>query len=87
MSVSFDENGKAVYVGPKVRWSFHSCFKLIASILGSVLPQVTKRFLDFANWMLAWDRYALGAAMVKQMDFRTAMQHKAVCTEVCALCI
>ena len=56
-------------------------------MLDSVLLQVTKRFLDFANWMLAWDRYALGAAMVKQMDFRTAMQHKAVCTEVCALCL
>ena len=45
--------------------------------------EVAKRFLDFANWMVAWDRYALGAAMLGQMEFRQAMQYKAIIVEVC----
>ena len=46
--------------------------------------QVAKRFLDFANWLLSWSRYALAAAMVGQMSYRTAMQHLSVCTEAIA---
>ena len=44
--------------------------------------QVTYRFMDFANWLLAWDRYALAADMLKQVGFREAMQYKAICTDV-----
>ena len=60
-------------------------FCCLACVCARPLGQVTKRFLDFANWLLAWDRYALGAATVGQMDFRTAQQHKAVCSEVLLL--
>ena len=79
MAVSFEENGKAVYVGPKV---CHVCDVLSISCCVHLSGQVAHRFMDFANWLLAWDRYAIAADMLKQVGFRDAMQYKAVCTEV-----
>ena len=38
--------------------------------------------LDFASWVLAWDRYAICAAVLGQMSFKAAMQHKACVAEV-----
>ena len=38
--------------------------------------------LELSMWITAWDRYALGAAMVEQLTFTDAMKHKAVVTEV-----
>ena len=32
--------------------------------------------LDFAWWLLAWDRYALAAAATQQMSFQLAMKHR-----------
>ena len=48
-------------------------------------PETTKkgRHLDFGWWLLAWDRYALAAAATQQMDFSTAMKHKAVIAGMC----
>ena len=43
-----------------------------------------KKFVDFAWWLLAWDRYALAAAATQQMEFWHAMQHKAVVAEIAA---
>ena len=43
--------------------------------------------LELSLWFAAWDRYSLGAAMVEQMKFANAMQHKAVITEVACLAI
>ena len=39
------------------------------------------RRLDFASWMVAWDRLALATAAVGMTDFTLAMQHKAVVVE------
>jgi hypothetical protein len=43
-----------------------------------------KKYVDFAWWLLAWDRYALAAAATQQMDFNQAMQHKRVIAEIAA---
>ena len=40
--------------------------------------------LDFAWWLLAWDRYALAAAATGQMSFALAMQHKAIVADIAA---
>ncbi len=42
------------------------------------------RRLEFSSWQLAWERYSLAAAILKQLTFITAMKHKAVVTEVAA---
>ena len=39
--------------------------------------------LEFAMWLVAWDRYALAAGMTNQMTYAQAMSHKCVVTEVC----
>ena len=41
-----------------------------------------RRFLDLAVWLTAWDRYSLGAALLKQMSFVDAQHHKSVVVEV-----
>ena len=52
-------------------------------LLGAADPAPKKRDngrrLDFASWLLAFDRYALAAAIVRpqQMPYTLAMQHKA----------
>ena len=51
---------------------------------GSASKAGGKKYVDFAWWLLAWDRYALAAVATKQMDFKQAMQHKAVVAEVAA---
>ena len=40
--------------------------------------------LEFAWWLLAWDRYALAAAATKQMPFELAMLHKETVTGLAA---
>ena len=35
--------------------------------------------LDLATWLMAWERFALAAAMVKMIDFSDAMRYKLVC--------
>ncbi len=40
--------------------------------------------LDFAVWLLAWDGYALAAAMLEQMSYATALSYKAIVAEVAA---
>ena len=40
------------------------------------------RRLDLATWQMAWDRFALAAAMVKMIPFRAAMQYKQVVLEI-----
>ena len=42
--------------------------------------------LDFAAWQIAWDRFALGAAVVDMVSFPLAMSHKVVVTEVRLAC-
>ncbi len=44
--------------------------------------KASTRRLEVAAWMLAWDRYSLGAAALEQMSFYTAMRHKTVVAEV-----
>jgi hypothetical protein len=44
--------------------------------------QFNRRFLDLAVWLMAWDRYAIGATLLKQMSFVDAQHHKAVVVEV-----
>ncbi len=41
------------------------------------------RRLEMAAWQLAWDRYALAAAVVDQLTFTQAVQHKSVVMEAC----
>jgi hypothetical protein len=43
------------------------------------------RRLELANWLAAWDRYSLAAAMLDQLTFVQTVQHKIVVTEVAAL--
>ena len=38
-----------------------------------------------ASWLVAWDRYALGAVVTGQLSFGHAMAHKAVVAEIAAL--
>ena len=40
--------------------------------------QFNRRFLDLSVWMMAWDRYAIGATLLQQMSFVDAQNHKAV---------
>ena len=44
--------------------------------------QVTARYMDFANWLLAWARYSLAAVMTKQLTFNASQQYLSVITEV-----
>ena len=48
--------------------------------------QFNKRFLDLSVWLMAWDRYAIGATLLKQLAFEDAQHHKAVVVEVCLAC-
>ena len=48
--------------------------------------QFNRRFLDMSVWMMAWDRYALGATILGQMAFVDTQNHKAVVEEVQCLC-
>ena len=48
--------------------------------------QFNRRFLDMSVWMMAWDRYALGATILGQMAFVDTQNHKAVVEEVPCLC-
>ena len=52
---------------------------------GTFLQVYSRRFLELPLWYMAWDRYALGAAMVGQMSFTEAQEHKAVVTQARAL--
>lgn len=40
------------------------------------------RRLELAEWFVAFDAYAIGAAAIGQLTFLDAMHHKAVVTEV-----
>jgi len=42
--------------------------------------------LDLATWLMAWERFALAAAMVKMIDFSDAMRYKLVCCCVRLYC-
>ena len=77
--MSFDERGKTVYVGPKVHLSLDS---RSAVCVMHLMLQVTARYMDFANWLLAWSRYSLAAAMTKQLTFNAAQQYLSVITDV-----
>ena len=48
--------------------------------------QFNRRFLDLSVWLMAWDGYAIGAALLKQMSFADAQHHKAVVIEVQLAC-
>ena len=39
-------------------------------------PCVALGRMDFAFWLLAWDRYALAAAATEQMPYQLAMTHR-----------
>jgi len=56
-------------------------------MLGATIPplQGRQRFLEVSTWQTAWDRYALAAAALDQLQFKEAMMHKATVLEaVCA---
>ena len=40
------------------------------------------KHLDLVLWQMAWDRFALAAAMLEMMPYRAAMQHKQVVLEI-----
>ena len=42
--------------------------------------------LDLATWLMAWERFALAAAMVKMIDFSDAMRYKLVRRCACVYC-
>ena len=42
------------------------------------------RELTFAWWLLAWDCYAIAAAMLEQMSFAGAMTHKQTVAQLAA---
>lgn len=44
--------------------------------------QFNSRFLDMSVWMMAWDRYTIGATILKQMEYVDTQNHKAVVEEV-----
>ena len=43
--------------------------------------------MDWAAWLVAWEPYALGAAMTGQLEFADAQAHKAVVIEVAAMAV
>ena len=45
----------------------------------------TKR-LDLVLWQVAWDRFALAAAMLNMLPYKAAMQHKQVVLEIAVSC-
>jgi hypothetical protein len=38
--------------------------------------------MDFSDWLLSWDNYALTAALLKQMSYASAVTHKHVVSEI-----
>ena len=44
------------------------------------------RRLDLVLWQVAWDRFALAAAMLNMLPYRAAMQHKQVVLEIAVSC-
>ena len=48
--------------------------------VGRMGPRALNMFcvcrLELAAWSMAWDRYAVAAAVVKQMAFSASMEHK-----------
>ena len=48
-----------------------------------LVPQDDTRRLEFAMWLVAWDRYAIGAQVVEhQMEFKQSLLHKEVVISV-----
>ena len=43
------------------------------------VKKANKQLLDLPSWMLAWDSYALAAAMTEMIPFQVAMRYKQVC--------
>ncbi len=56
------------------------CFAVIGCCRVICVEDAARR-LEMAAWQLAWDRYALAAAVVGQLTFTQAMQHKSVVME------
>ena len=48
------------------------------------MQRQNNRRLDLSDWQMAWDRYALAAAVLEQFPFSKAMQHKALVLEISA---
>ena len=47
------------------------------------VPQEESRYLEFALWLVAWDRYALAAQVVEhQLDYRVSLLHREVVVNV-----
>ena len=46
------------------------------SAVGEKGGRANGRKLDLASWQMAWDRYAVAAAMVKMMDYKVAARYK-----------
>ena len=44
-----------------------------------------KRLLDPATWQVAWDRYAIAAAVLGQLSYAGASYHKSVVMEIAAM--
>ena len=79
VAVSLDEQtGEFADVKPKVR-----LFE-VARVAGcrSTSWQDYGKRLDWASWLLAFEKYALLAAALKQIKFAEAMQYKAVVVKV-----
>ena len=49
---------------------------------GEVPVKEESRRLDWAAWLVAFDRYAIAAEVTGQMDYQTALLHKDVVLEV-----
>ena len=45
----------------------------------------TTKFMNFANWLLAWWRYSVAAHVTEQLAFADAVAHEAVVAEVVVL--
>ena len=72
IAVWLDDDGAPVQSSRK---GTRRCAALLRSCVSLGVLACLPR-LDFCWWLLAWDRYALAAAITKQMTYQQAMEHK-----------
>lgn len=83
VTVVVDENGQVVEEAGKQKVRY---LCLMFSLgMACYLWQEFRHYLELPTWLMAWDRYTVGAVALGQMTHEQAQEHKSVIEEVCFL--